>query len=471
MFKRSFFSKLIVIYAGILTLILMLMSGFLNYAFQRFYYIDEFRRLENTAIEFADVYEQYNIGQLGILEFQVSVRTFTRSTNSVVLVVAPDGKIVFNSNSLVSGIAPHMGRLSSLDESLKPQLNRSLKDQTVREVWRSNITGESALNLFLPLKYNDEVVGAMVVSQPSHDINQVVSSINKLIWFVGAIGSIITVFILYFVSKNFTRPITKINKAALSMASGTFIKVYLDNEDELGQLASSFNYMGEQLAKQEEHRREFLTTVSHELRTPLTSILGFIQGMLDGVIEKDEQDHYLKITVKEIKRIISLTNDLLDLERIKQGQVELHKDYFSVVDLIKECLSQLNPLFKERSIGFEIDCPNELVIVGDRNRLKQVFMNLLDNGIRHANTKIDVEIRYCGRDVQIEISDDGPGISPEDAPHLFERFYKADKSRTSKGSGAGLGLSIAKHLVVLHGGSLKLEPSDSGAIFKVTLNK
>lgn len=470
MFKRSFFTKLVSIYAGTLIIILILISSVLRYSFQRFYYSDEFRRLENTAMEIANNYHQYGMDEISLYEFQISVRTFARATNTVVLVVAPDGSIVFNSNSLV-GIIPHLGGRSTLDDSLRPQLERALSNQTVREVWRSSATGESALNLVLPIKTGSMVIGAMVVSQPVHDITQVINRVNKLIWIVGIIGSFLTVFILYFVSKNFTRPITKINNAALSMASGKFTKVSLNTDDELGQLASSFNYMGEQLAKQEEHRREFLTTVSHELRTPLTSILGFIQGMIDGVIEKDDQDHYLNITVQEIKRIISLTNDLLDLERIKQGQVELHQNLFNIVDLVNECLSQLNPLFKDKGVDFSIDSPKELMLVGDSNRLKQVLMNLLGNGIRHASSQIYVHLSSTSKTIIVDISDNGTGIAPEDAQHLFERFYKADKSRTSKGSGAGLGLSIAKHLVELHEGSLTLVPSDVGAKFRVTLNK
>lgn len=468
MFKKSLFSKLLFIYTGVLVLILFLISAILQYSFQRIYYRDEFRRLENSALEISNIYLLYRSGQISFFEFQIATMTYSRSTNATVIITNLNGNVLFNSSNII-GRTKHMEQGERLDRSLLTLLNSAVRGNLAQKITSYQETGDAALTLIMPLANSNEIYGGIVISQPVQDITFIVKRINNLIWVVGSIGSVVAISILSIVSKKITTPISKLNKAALAMASGDFTKVEVRTDDEIGQLTSSFNYMGEQLAKQEENRREFLSTVSHELRTPLTSTLGFIQGMIDGVISLEEQEHYLKITVNEIKRVISLTNDLLHLERIKQGQIELHQDYFDLVLLLEECVDQLNPLFKDKSIKPKLDIPNELPLFGDRNRLKQVFVNLLDNGIRHAKTSIFIKMFSTNKYIITEISDDGAGISPDDAPYLFEKFYKADKSRTSKGSGAGLGLAIAKHLTELHGGSIEVIPVEVGAKFKLLL--
>lgn len=468
MYKKSLFMKLLCIYTVVMVIVLFIISLFLQFSFQRIYYREEFRRLENSAHEMANIYLQYSLGKISLVEFQIAARTYSKSTNAIVLITDLDGTVLFNS---MGSIWQNMGQSEQLDQVLVPQLKRAINGSVVQQISTLGNTGEAALNLFMPLADENFVYGGVIVSQPVQDITYIVKRINNLTWGVGIIGSIIATAILSALSKKIITPISSLNNAALAMASGNFTKVDVRTEDEIGQLSKSFNYMGEQLAKQEENRREFLSIVSHELRTPLTSTLGFIQGMIDGVISVDEQEHYLKITVNEIKRVISLTNDLLHLERIKQGQIELQQDYFDLVPLLEECIDQLKPLFQEQSVEPNYETPEELFIVGDRNRLKQVFVNLLDNGIRHAKSSMFTKMSCNNKNVIIEISDNGVGISPEDAPYIFEKFYKADKSRTSKGSGSGLGLAIAKHLIELHGGSIEVVAVDVGAKFRIVLKK
>lgn len=472
MFKRkSFFSKLLIIYTTVLVLILFVISAVLRFSFQRLYYLDEFRRLENTAKEISNIFIQYQEGQISYLEFTIAVRTFSQSTNAIVLITDLEGTILFNSAMIMMGGRHHLGHRTYLKESFMPQLNKAVSGCNVRELSISTETSERALNLFTPLRKDTEILGIVIISQPVQDITHIVKRVNGLIWFVGLTGSLVTVFASFILSKRFTKPIIQLNNAALSMASGRFVPVHVKTDDELEQLADSFNYMGEQLAKQEENHRQFLSTVSHELRTPLTSTLGFIQGMIDGVITAEQQDHYLKITVSEIKRMINLTNDLLDLERIKQGHIQLYRNPFNLSQLMEECIQQLTPLAEEKGILLILTAPQQINFTGDRDRLKQVFVNLLDNGIRYAKEKVEIEIISKTKTLEITIKDDGPGISEEDLPYIFQRFYKGDKSRSTKKSGAGLGLAIAKHLIHLHGGDVSVIPSNFGAVFKIVLPK
>ncbi|SES92110.1 sensor histidine kinase [Anaerobranca gottschalkii] len=469
--RRSLFAKLLIIYTMVLVLILFAISVVLRISFQRLYYLDEFRRLENTAKEISDIFIQYQEGQISYLEFGIAVRTFSQATNAIVLITDLEGRILFNSSMIMMGGRHHLGQRTYLKETFMPQLNKAASGCNVRELSISTETSERALNLFTPLIKDNKTLGIIIISQPVQDITGIVKRVNGLIWFVGLTGSLVTVFASFILSKRFTKPIIQLNNAALSMASGRFVPVHVKTDDELEQLANSFNYMGEQLAKQDENHRQFLSTVSHELRTPLTSTLGFIQGMIDGIITAEQQEHYLKITVNEIKRMINLTNDLLDLERIKQGHIQLHRNPFNLSQLMEECIQQLTPLYEDKGVKVTFSSPQQLNFVGDRDRLKQVFVNLLDNAIRYANKRVEIEMTSKTKALEVTIKDDGPGISEEDLPYIFQRFYKGDKSRSTKKGGAGLGLAIAKHLIQLHGGDIYVIPSDLGAVFKVILPK
>ncbi len=226
-----------------------------------------------------------------------------------------------------------------------------------------------------------------------------------------------------------------------------------------------------ELRRSERLRRELTANVSHELRTPLTSIKGFTETLLGGAMwDQAASRRFLEIINAEVDRLVKLVDDLMDLSRLEARGAALELAPVSVPALVEEMVAHLRPLAGGRRLKV---CPGPrgAVVLGDRNRLAQVLTNLIDNAIKFTDEQGRVEVGWQEQDdsVQITVRDDGRGIPPADLPHIFERFYKADRSRSTS-SGSGLGLAITRHIVEAHGGRISVQSREGeGSTFTVTL--
>lgn len=221
-------------------------------------------------------------------------------------------------------------------------------------------------------------------------------------------------------------------------------------------------------------RKQFVANVSHELRTPLTSIQGFVEAILDGVITDTEGTrHYLKIVLAETQRLSRLVTDLLDLSRLEAGELPLKLEPLAFNPLLEEMANTVEPQLRAEGIELELLLDQELPqVLGDRDRLVEVVLNLFHNSLRFTPTggTITIATARVGSLVQVTVADTGPGIKEEDLEHLFERFYKSDRSRTRGNGGTGLGLAIVKQIVEAHQGEVWAESlAGSGAAFHFTL--
>ncbi len=215
-----------------------------------------------------------------------------------------------------------------------------------------------------------------------------------------------------------------------------------------------------ELKKIEKVRREFLANVSHELRTPLTSIRGFLEAMIDGVIDEQEREKYLQIMHQETLRLGRLVSDVLELARLESGKVELERREINLALLIERTLLKLTPQLEEKNLVVKKQISPELPhILADEDRTEQVLLNLLNNAIFFSpqGGEITIGVIRKGEYVEVSIEDQGPGIPEEELPYIFERFYRVEKSRAKKHGGLGLGLSIAKQIIELHGGEIAVE--------------
>lgn len=301
------------------------------------------------------------------------------------------------------------------------------------------------------------------------------ASYRDLVWQVAVAAialSLAALIIVYIFTRRVTRPLTAMEKAANSMAGGDFTaRAPEEGTRELLSLSSSFNQMADKLASQEQSRRDFVANVSHELRSPITSIQGFAQGLLDGTIPKDDQEKYLSIITDETHRLSKLIHFLLSLSRIENEETPLHCTSFDINERIRlSIIARMNEL-EEKELELETEFASDPCFVhADGDQIQQVLINLLDNAIKF--TPKGGCIRFVSRiendTLFLCIRDNGQGILPEDAPHIFDRFYKADKAHTA-GKGTGLGLAICKRIMERHGQSIKLLPADQGAAFEITL--
>jgi len=276
----------------------------------------------------------------------------------------------------------------------------------------------------------------------------------KLFIFSGGVAIFLSIILVYIFSLRFTRPLKQINNAAKIIAGGEFRnRLVVNTEDEIGQLADSFNQMVEDLQKLEEMRRGFIANVSHELRTPMTSIRGFIEGILDGTIPPDRQENYLIIVRDETNRLNRLVNDLLDLAKMESGEITLNIKPFDINELVRICVIKLETLITSKSLEIEANFENDnLLVIADRDSIERVIINLLHNAVKFSNEngRIILETVKNKEKILISIKDDGVGIDEIDKKRVWDRFYKSDKSRGMDKTGTGLGLAIVKNIINEH---------------------
>jgi two-component system phosphate regulon sensor histidine kinase PhoR len=227
-----------------------------------------------------------------------------------------------------------------------------------------------------------------------------------------------------------------------------------------------------ELRRLERARRELTANVSHELRTPLTSIKGFAETLLAGAM-RDERTcrHFLEIIDQEANRLVKLVDDLLDLSRLESKRLSLELGQVRVGDVVADTVTKMRQLAGDRALELR-PAGNDVTVLADRDRLAQVLTNLLDNAIKFTSDggHIAVGWRTLNGEVEVTVADDGPGISPTDIPHIFERFYKTDRARAAAAGGTGLGLAITKHIVEAHGGRIRVASAPGeGTTFAFTL--
>ena len=239
----------------------------------------------------------------------------------------------------------------------------------------------------------------------------------------------------------------------------------------VGKLAESVNKMALELDQMENLRQEFISNVSHEIQTPLTSIRGFALALEDDRLSPEERSHYLNIIKEESNRLSRITADLLKLASLESEQLKFEPKRYRVDNQIRNLVLACEPQWRDKSIEMDISL-REMEIVADEDLLGQVWTNLIHNSLKFTPqaASIKVTLRPCDGQVEFRISDTGIGISAEDQVRIFERFYKADQSRTRSNGGSGLGLSIVKKIVEMHKGTIQVESElGQGTTFTILL--
>jgi signal transduction histidine kinase len=277
-------------------------------------------------------------------------------------------------------------------------------------------------------------------------------------------------------ARNLSRPLIRLTQATQAVGRGDYQQhVSPEGGYEMTRLAESFNHMTQAVARSQRTHRQLIANVSHELKTPLTSIQGFSQAMLDGALRRPEDfAHSARIISHETARMIRLVNGLLDLSNLESGQVALQLHELDLSKVLKRCLESFEPSAETAEITLQSDFSAPLLLQGDADRLNQVFNNLIDNALKYtpAGGTIQISARQQGSRIVATVTDSGSGIPTVDLPHIFERFYQADKSRRRDlaDEGSGLGLAICKEIITAHGGSIEASSTEGkGSQFTLSL--
>lgn len=278
------------------------------------------------------------------------------------------------------------------------------------------------------------------------------------------------------VSRLITRPVKKLTKASRMIADGDYAQRIPEAEiqsDELGMLAVSFNQMAEKLDRTETMRRQLIGDISHELRTPLTAIKGSMEGLMDGVLKKDEST--FQQIYAEADRLQRLVEDLQELSRVEAVQFKLQKKKVNVEGLVKSAVQSMSGAFTKKGVKLDYEIPKNLPdILLDNDRIIQVLSNILGNALQFTpkNGRVKVKVKEIPGFLKIFVVDSGIGIEGSHLPHIFERFYRADTSRSRmNGGGSGIGLTVSKSLIEAHGGRIWAESQgrNKGSTFIFTL--
>ena len=368
---------------------------------------------------------------------------------------------LFNLNKniiLTTGQIPRMGMHISDEDMQKVLSGQILIDKRVHPRFQ---------NLFLyvgvPIIKNYSIKGGMVVSFPVAPIEETTNILKIQLIIISLIIFLASTLLAYFISKGFTKPIIKINNAAIEMANGNLnISLEINSRDEFGTLGRTINNLAYQLSKIEQLRKELIANISHEFRTPLSLIRGYAETIRDVTGDnKEKRDKQIGIVIEESERLTRMVNDVLNLAQIQSGYLNLNKRQFEIDEIIDGVLKRFSYIeqIANVNINFQKKIQQKYSVYADLDRIEQVLYNLINNAVNHSEqgSKVIVKLDKFNDKIKIEIIDSGKGIPQEQLPFIWDRFFKGEE----RNKGTGLGLAIVKGILTSHKAEFGVESKES----------
>lgn len=466
--KKSVIYKLLITFSSITSLFLILIGMFFTAWINKEYYDDKDRRIKKyIEIIEESTTEFLNNNEEGFEDLKNTMKIIKASVDMDSLIVDSQGYIYAVSDNELSQLKYTKIKIDDTDMELLKTGEIIKRDFIINSNKRYKA-------YYKPLFNNNRFNGITVLIEIQKKSS--IHNLYTIVWLGVLIAVILSSIGVYYLAQRILiKPLAKLNNAAKKLAKGEVEKrVYIDSEDEIGELAESFNIMAESLEKVDTVRKEFISNVSHELRSPITSIKGFITGIIDGVIPKDKENYYLNIVNDEIGRLSRLVSDLLDISSMESGKFKLNIVEMDINEIIRVCILNLEGKIEEKKMKVEVIFnDNHEYCLGDRDRIIQVVINIIENAIKygHEGGKIEIETFTKGELVYVSIFNSGPTILKEDINKIWERFYKVDKSRTNKVS-MGLGLPIVRLILTQHNQDIWVDNIiNKGVKFTFTLKR
>lgn len=466
MHKRIFFK-----YYSVFVIMVFLTVSLLGFATSAVIGIRSFNSqsgsMERAANKVADMFERLppNYGIIAGNLIEPSILTIKETINSDIVVFGSDGRAAFSTMSL---------KQKTVDSFLQDKVYGKVMDGKVYKQARSYGSSDSSVGytIGVPIRAeNGTVTGAVFVTTAALNMSAIIISTFFVYVTCGIVVLIIAFVALIFITYRMTRPIQQMYNAAYAYARGDFSKrITVNDNNEYAPLAHAFNSMADGIETLDAMRKSFVADVSHELRTPMTTITGFIDGILDGTIPQDQQQKYLQTVSDEVHRMSRMVSSFLDIAKIQSGQMSYIKKPFDIITTTGKVLFGFEERIEQQKINlsFEFDS-DSMIAVGDEDAIYRVIFNLVDNALKFTPEGGKVIVSSTVKDSKIHLSvyNTGCGIPKEDAAHVFERFYKADKSRGINKRGTGIGLFLVKNIIKEHGEDIILT-SKEGEFAKFT---
>lgn len=444
---------------GVVAILLVIINIAFYFIIRSFYYSAARQYIETEANIVAGVLERFydDTSTDYTDEMRNAVEEFEKKNYAELMAINTQGSVFLSS----SGFSP-------AEQYEMPDYNQALTsaDGTGYHIgYLENSEKYMAVSILLNMKSNSGSAIRIITS-----LDKIDSQIVGLTIAIGAASILIILLLLilgmYFI-KSIIRPIRKIGSNARKLAAGDFsVRIEVEHNDEIGELCTVFNYMADELENSENIKNDFISSVSHELRTPLTAIRGWSETITQ-IDDADMRRKGMGIITRETERLSAMVEELLDFSRMQNGRLSLQTSNIDIIAELADAVLMYGEKAKDENIIISFAESEEIAIVnGDKNRLRQVFINIIDNAIKYtgAGGKIEVSSEKHEAEIIIVISDNGAGISKADLPKVKNRFYKANN--TVRGS--GIGLAVADEIVKMHGGTLELE-SELGKGTTVTI--
>ena len=462
--KESINQRIIVTFISVTSIVLIFLGSIITILFNKNYHSTKLSNLEKQMGIIENSINNYLNQQDGSYsQLKEIIKMACISTNTEAIITDRLGYVYLVNGEDYQDLMYSKIKLNT--ESLSSNI------EFKKEVFK---TDNASIKGYVKAIYEDgEIDGYMIMVMQ----NESERNFNMfIIWITVIIEIIISAIVIKIVTKQIIiRPIDDINNVAKRLAKGEVEKrVVVNCNNEIGELAESFNMMAECLEKSDTKRREFISNVSHELRSPITSIKGFIGGILDGVIPRDRENYYLKIVYDEVDRLARLVNDLLDMSAMESGKFNLAITEFDINQVISLCILNLEHKIQEKGLNVKATFHNNRAyVLGDRDRIIQVVTNIIENSIKYSNDdgEIKIDVYSKGEKIYVDIFNSGECIEEKELNKIWDRFYKSDKSRTNKLS-TGLGLPIVRSILSQHNEDIWVKNIEGkGVSFIFTLKK
>jgi signal transduction histidine kinase len=324
-------------------------------------------------------------------------------------------------------------------------------------IMQKNWQKESYISTVSPIRIDGKIKGYVYMFQNTASIQNMIYKLKHHFLMVGILSVFLTIITIAFLSRVITIPLIRMKQATEKLSKGDFsVRLQVKGEDELAELGKAIQTLARDLEYLKKERNEFLASISHELRTPLTYVKGYADIARRPNMEEEERNRYLSIIYEEAEHMQKLVKDLFELAKMDQHSFQIHKEPTNLCSFLKKLHDKMHPAFQAKKMSLVYQCEKNITVHIDQKRFEQVMINLLDNALKYADqgSTVSIDARVEKNNIVIIVSDEGRGIPEEDLPHIFERFYRVDKSRSRTSGGTGLGLAIAKEIVEAHGGSI-----------------
>lgn len=334
-----------------------------------------------------------------------------------------------------------------------------LQGKSVTKIGYEQRFEREVISVIMPLTDQNRLEGILYFYYPLAKISELANKEVIILVCTVIVFSMLVAVLVYKGIRHIMRPLLELHEAVSKMSKGNYeARVPVSSKDEIGKLSEAFNEMAASIQHEDESQRTFLGTVSHELRTPLSYIKGYSEAIQNHLMEGREQEEAIRLIVRETNRMERLINELLQLARYsnESGNYELYP--IVLAECIRDAISLLVKKAENKKIKFEIILDESIIVQGNEEKLKQIFINVLENAVHYSNrdSKVQISTKVEKDSAIITIEDYGIGIPADDLPHITERFYRVNKARSRADGGSGLGLSIVEQLVQQHKGKLFL---------------